>query len=982
MRSKIPRTIESFVSRWSSIIPQASDEANYGIWGYLGAISLYIAYAVLKDVRNSSCLIENHCCDKETQSEIECQSQEVHPGQFPKNNHVGSFETDTQRVHIVRMTDEQWFAYRRWRDMKSRYQPQSEEVPTTHRDTQEIAMGMGEGTEQNVKFIDTHPGYVLEEKSNFDPLRDHALESDASLDEFFSRPIKIASYDWAVGSSIHQRFNPWSLYFENPRVINRISNYKLMRSKLHVKVTISGNGFHYGRAVMSYNPLPELDEMTVDRAFVDADFIAASQRPHVYLDPTNSQGGELLLPFFYHKNVIDITDDGWSELGEMVINDIQTLKHANGATDEVTINVFAWAVDPKFAIPTQKEPSTITAQAAEVEPQAGDEYDKKGEGAISRAAGVIAAAAGKLTTIPPIAPFAKATEIGASAAGALATLFGYSRPAMLESCQYRPNTKSNFAVTNVSDDVVKLSVDAKQELSIDPRTVGLDNVDELGINYIAGRESYLVNFPWTLGTASETLLWNAVVDPGVMRTNSGEYHLPACAFACMPFRYWRGSMKYRFQVVCSKYHKGRLKIVYDPAETPSSGNAEYNTAYTTIIDIADTTDFTIDIGWGQETTYREHWDFGSVSTTIMQNTSRLAYDSSVTTVGNGTISVYVVNELTVPNTTANNDIAINVFVSAGPDFEVAVPTMKNLRRMRTTTDTVLTAPEALEVEPQAAEDENDGDETERMDSKPHHSPVVNTMAAKTSLTDKTNLVHFGEHIRSMRQLLKRYNVYDLIRSKDNGETDGVDQIITMSRDSFPWEGGYTAAGGDHTYTLVSGFYKYSNMTFHRYLTLGYAGWRGGFRWVYDFSTFNDIGQRRLPSVFVGNSTSSTTSDTNTLSFDQRLDNTLPVGMADHLADMQDMEGHDGYTFQACEVNPTVSFEVPYYSQYRFSPAKARCDWSGAKTIGMPEYWMKIWCEKGTGTEAIISHCAAAEDFSCYFYLGPPVLYDGGLGFPS
>jgi hypothetical protein len=41
--------------------------------------------------------------------------------------------------------------------------------------------------------------------------------------------------------------------------------------------------------------------------------------------------------------------------------------------------------------------------------------------------------------------------------------------------------------------------------------------------------------------------------------------------------------------------------------------------------------------------------------------------------GNGVIGVYVVNELTTPNSTIDNNIEINVFVSMGDDFEVFVP---------------------------------------------------------------------------------------------------------------------------------------------------------------------------------------------------------------------------------------------------------------------------------------------------------------------
>jgi len=61
---------------------------------------------------------------------------------------------------------------------------------------------------------------------------------------------------------------------------------------------ISGNSFYYGRALVSYNPFLLRDDVTRNRAFFEQDLVGASQKPHFMLDPTTSQGGEMMLPFF------------------------------------------------------------------------------------------------------------------------------------------------------------------------------------------------------------------------------------------------------------------------------------------------------------------------------------------------------------------------------------------------------------------------------------------------------------------------------------------------------------------------------------------------------------------------------------------------------------------------------------------------------------------------------------------------------------
>jgi hypothetical protein len=345
--------------------------------------------------------------------------------------------------------------------------------------------------------------------SNPDPSFGIADSNDATLAQFFARPIKIASYEWLPGASFYQSIYPWQSFFENPRVINRISNFNLLRCKLNVKFLINGSSFHYGRLIASYWPLDLDDSFTTDRAPISRDLIFSSQRPHIYLDPTNSQGGTLSLPFVWYKNALSIPSQEWRRMGSMTLRAMNLLKHANGGTDGVIISVFVWAEDVVLSIPTSVEPASLAPQIGEYVPQTGDEY---GNGVISKPAGVIAKVSGALSNIPGISAYARATEMAANAVSSIATMFGYSRPIVLaDILPYKPTYVGNLANTNVPDTSQKLTLDAKQELTIDPRVVGLSSVDELSIKSIATREAYLTTFNWAVGAPIEGLLWNAEV---------------------------------------------------------------------------------------------------------------------------------------------------------------------------------------------------------------------------------------------------------------------------------------------------------------------------------------------------------------------------------------------------------------------------------------------------------------------------------------
>jgi hypothetical protein len=821
---------------------------------------------------------------------------------------------------------------------------------------------------QNVTFHDQNPSYSYAVDSMPDATYSVSDTSDSNLQSFFSRPIKIAEYDWVIGQNFYEELDPWSLFFENVRVINRISNFNMMRAKLKVKFILNGNGFHYGRAIASYVPLNKKANMNIDRAFFIQDVVQASQRPHIYLDPCLSQGGELCLPYFWFKNYLSIPDQEWRQMGDIFIHGMQNLKHANGATDNVTVSVFAWAEDVTLAIPTSVEPGSISPQSGfeEFEPHAADEY---GTGVISKPASIVARAAGALKDAPVIGPYARATEIGASAVSAVASTFGYSRPSTLEPIhEYKPMYLGNLANTNAKDTSVKLSTDVKQEVTLDPRVVGLGMADEMVITNVSTRESYLTDFPWTVSKTPESLLFSIAVDPGVQtRLDSGflaiENHLPACAFAVMPFKYWRGSMEYRFQIVASNYHKGRIKIVYEPYEF-SGVTAEYNTNYTYIVDIADTKDFSVKIGWGQTQAFKKHFNLSATEANMFRADGQNVTFSPSSNIGNGMLNVYVVNELTIPNSVINNDVSVNVFLKTGDDFEVAVPDMTAIEA-----GSYLPPPAAPQsgFEPHAGtEVQGDMEQTEEP-SRPMQEQTNQEMAPTLSPSDRTLDVYFGESIQSFRALLKRYCLHKQMPIDDT--SPGLPGAVSWRSIQyyFPFHRGYDTNG----FWLIGGNdYSLCKFTLLNYIVPAYAGFRGGIRWkthmwgnknVY---TYQRVTRMQTDDVYTEGSVILETGNSLDIALD--LDNAS-------------LTGGEGTTAQAVANNPVLEFEIPFTTPYRFLSAKDN-NWLvrntaeyEVDTTPMFRWDSAIKLETDTAV-ARSDYVAAGEDFSTYFFTGAPILF--------
>lgn len=835
-----------------------------------------------------------------------------------------------------------------------------------------LDMGMSpraDVTQQNVTFDDAEAGHADTRGNHIDPIRDHIMAQDANLEGFFSRPLKIKTAQWTPGNSLNFTINPWTLFWENPRVMNRIANYRLLRCTMKVKVIINGNPFYYGRAICSYVPLPLQDDMTTLRSNVRADLVGASQKPHIYLDPTCSQGGELELPFFTPSNVLDITNLDWRSMGLLQFASINDLKHANGSTDPITLAIFAWAENVNMAIPTQSEPIGLT-------PQTTFGSDER-KGIISKPMSTVAKVAGVVKKLPPLRPFATATEMGANAIATMASLFGFSKPSSDVSNGVIPVSKSSMATCDGIETLSKLTVDSRQEVSIDPRIGGIDVPDELPILHYATRESYLTTFTWGMPSATygpEDLLWNCVVDPGLHRIyNNGEideYHMLASCFACTPFEFWKGTLRFRFQVVASQYHKGRIKVVYDPVKTPG-GDSEYNTAYTSIIDISEEKDFVIDCGWGQKDPWRRHLRLIDPESNMF-STSAITYDSRIEDYGNGTIAVYIVNDLTSPDSVINNDIKVNVFVSALDDFEVAAPTAIDIAFLRN-------------YHPLA--DDQSLSRQSTFESAPYGAQVKGDMGEESPTDGTLNKIYFGEVIGSFRQLLKRYNLHEVLVPDTSSYSEG-DKLSFDSfyRAAMPFDTGYTPTASligipsDQDKQWVAGMTPLLS-----YIKWAHVGWRGGVRYHIDATNF--IGTTGDFPAFGNNS------NVNVYSWslarlskdkDARYINNVSDSTADSTSDPaalrrkvlvwhEEAAGHNGATRWNTRVNPQHTFEIPFYSEKRFISGRERTDHLDVKD---PMYILDlVGPASGTGNSShAFMYVSAAEDWSPLFFLGAPPLY--------
>lgn len=803
--------------------------------------------------------------------------------------------------------------------------------------------------------------------------------SDAELGNFLSRPVKIQEYQWTPGGTrLFQSFNPWSDFFSNTDVLQKVNRFRNLRCNLKIKVLVNGNSFYYGRALLSYNPFLLDDDVTKNRAFFEQDLVQASQKPHILLDPTSSQGGEMTLPYIWPENWLDVTSLNWEDdMGLCTIHDFDILRHANGGTDPITVVIFAWAEDVCLSVPT-----TAQAQSGDTDrpldkfgfpipyveqsknqkkktktktfnnQSSSDEFQNNG--LISKPASTIAKVADALSMIPVLTPYAKATSMVASKVGQVAKIFGYSRPQILHDIlSYTPRYMGNLCNTDAPELLVKLSVDSKNELTIDSRVMGLGGHDELTINSIAQRPSFWRQFDWPETAVTDTLLTSMRVMPSYYQILSAapvtEIHPTALAFAATPFQFWQGSIKFRFNVVASEYHRGRLRIVYNPSTLPA-GAIPFNQTYSSIIDISEDRDFEYEVKWADVRAWASTIGISSMaSTTLFDDVNPIV---GGTALDNGTLSVYVVNELATPSLTAA-DVKVQVWVSAGDDFAVAVPTMDELND--------------LSVYQQQSEVVPDVMVTTTDTSNIPTSPENVYSFGNSIQEDNQYLVYQGERIVSFRDLLRRYQYHYSYYPSEWG-TPSERRIVNFRITDFPFYRGWDPNGPDLGVNSVLGTspFTFSGMTLINYLTPAFALRRGALRHKVLFASFNDTGRytMNVSRFSAGNATNTVTVNSMNSAIAGARRKSMTETLRNTLA---------GSHLTPVNNNPCLEYETPFYTLgQRFIPARDLNRYAG---LGNGH---EISVEVSPNTDErelrIDKYVSIAEDFQLGLFTGSPIWY--------
>lgn len=421
-------------------------------------------------------------------------------------------------------------------------------------------------TVQNITWADAAPTESTEEHEERMSLMTDPF-GRVDLVSALERMINIATVtvDATTIPFTPMMFDPFQGLMSNTYFTRIFSKYKYVRGGMRVKIVVNGCPFTYGKIAASFLPIGQLP--IAERA------VRALQLNPSLLDYTDSNSVELswdwVSPFEWH----DFSNS--ANFGSIYLTPLTRLRCTQDVNMTVTINIYAGLVDPEVAgraveaqgrgrrkrLTVENPIRRIDGELGVNDPINQEAKAKASQGTISGVVRAVGAAAPLLAPIPYVGQVATVAGPILSVLAPILEGMGFSKPTLNIANSAASGVGGRYALgmTGASN-AIRLAYDVDQRLG-----TGVVPDSQWTWRRIAQVPSLI---------KSESILSDAVPNQGVpLFTISSSPHgwswpilgnpSTSCVAAAM-FSYWRGSIKLKFQFLCSKFVSARFAVRYSP----------------------------------------------------------------------------------------------------------------------------------------------------------------------------------------------------------------------------------------------------------------------------------------------------------------------------------------------------------------------------------------------------------------------------------
>lgn len=747
-------------------------------------------------------------------------------------------------------------------------------------------------------------------------------DTSEGLASFLAHPVLISTQTWTAASHIFAMIEPWKNLLAIPSIRAKLRNFSSFRGTLVLRVALAGNEFMYGRVLLApmYWPLQNAVMTILNTLYATYPTAGqylwsqyfSQQTGAVEMDPKENRPVEIRIPFVspidgarLYNNATTSLAAGteFEDMRDMVrfyICSINSLGTAAAVGTNAAFSIYGFIEDLELGAPT----GTVIAITTE-------SNDERVAGPIETFATRASEVASALAVVPSIAPLATASSRVADGVAYLSSLLGWSVATVNTApSRVKPMGFQNSANVIGYDTGSRISLDPKQEITVDPRIVG-HSEDEETIAYIASRESLLCTFDWNDAIASMAApigRWPvAPACAGKIAVGSHYTVLPtALHTASNYFWWWRGDLKYRVEVVCSSKHRGKLMIGYEPncpQQVLVDSAIDLNKQHILVIDLAETQCVEFTVNW----THPRPWLQNTLPGTAGDMVG-MANPTSYFETCNGYLWVAPLNRLQSPNASS---VQINVFVKC-ENLRVNQPCLDFVPLDRTiwAESSDVSCEEVTEI-------------------------VINPTGASQ---DCISEMHFGEEPYSFRSLLHRFM---------NGDT-----VVVAA----------TGAGG-RLYRFNGPILPplkplgtiWTSSTLFDSLRYCFLTWRGGLKRRFSFNGL-------VPGA----------TDWCTVSLNSPT-NSTPTASCSVIATYTNDNSLRGTITMVPHTNGGIEFELPFYTNNNFAYSQVANPFSNSRSsaynYATTDYYVEQTVATAQGEITCQSAYAAAEDFSFMRWTG-------------
>ncbi len=475
---------------------------------------------------------------------------------------------------------------------------------------------------------------------------------------FLAKPIVLTTGSFSTTDtySFLQNYHlPYTAFTAAQGVLwtNKLAGIYGIRMDMRIRLVVNANRFQQGRYIIGWMPLCGMTRPTgtlKDTIVNNTHMATLVQRTTVHhseLDLNTDTTAELLIPYtsarnFYNMNTFFQGINTYS-LGFLNIYPYIPMSAVSGSTtcgytvyisfENVTLFGSASPQSGKF----KRRPANDKIEVAH-----------KGDGPISSVTTSIAKGFSEFSDIPLIGQYCAAVSWIADRITGCATIFGWSKPTAGDNTsKIQLLNAPNHTTVDGDSDARTLSFMSK------PGVEHLEGVsgtviDEMDFATVVRRPAWFATATWSTTDISGTNLQAISVNPLVYNTVGGARHYTPVGFVTQFFNAWRGSLRYRFKIIKTEFHSGRLSLAFFPGTYLGtlSGNAAY--VHRQIIDIRETNTFEVVVPYISD----------SVWLPVLQNT--------------GSLMLTVLDPLVAP-ATVSGSISIAMEICGGTDLEFAMP---------------------------------------------------------------------------------------------------------------------------------------------------------------------------------------------------------------------------------------------------------------------------------------------------------------------